>query len=91
MRLCYRKVITRDYRWLRTTLSHKLYRLMTTFTIAGPVVPYFLRDLGVRPAEREVTEAVRTLYPKGLPKGTIEAPVVRNMLRYLQGNCKKSV
>jgi len=24
-------VITRDYRWLRTTLSHKLYRLMTTF------------------------------------------------------------
>ncbi|MBN2317028.1 MAG: hypothetical protein JXM79_24085, partial [Sedimentisphaerales bacterium] len=26
----------------RTTLSHKLYRLMTIFTIAGPVVPYFL-------------------------------------------------
>jgi len=30
MRLCYRKVITHDYRWLRTTLLHKLYRLMTT-------------------------------------------------------------
>jgi len=31
-----------ENRWLCTTLSHKLYRLMTTFTIAGPVVPYFL-------------------------------------------------
>jgi len=35
MRLCCREAITRDYRWLRTTMSHKLYRLMTTFTIRG--------------------------------------------------------
>jgi len=33
MRLCCREAITRDYRWLRTTMSNKLYRLMTTFTI----------------------------------------------------------
>jgi hypothetical protein len=50
-----------------------------------------LGTLGVRAAERDVVEAVRTLYPKGLPQGTIEAPVIRKVLRYLQGNCKKSV
>ena len=50
-----------------------------------------LRALGVRAADRDVMEAVRILYPKGLPEGTIEAPVIRNVLRYLQGNCKKSV
>jgi len=42
MRLC-SYGITRDYRWLRTILSHKPYRLMTTFTITVPVVPYFLQ------------------------------------------------
>ena len=50
-----------------------------------------LHALGVRAAERDVAEAVRILYPKGLPQGTIEAPVIRSVLRYLQGNCKKSV
>ena len=50
-----------------------------------------LQTLGVRAAERDIVEAVKTLYPKGLSKGTIEAPVIRNVLRYLQGNCKKSV
>ncbi len=50
-----------------------------------------LRALGVRVTDHDVAEAVRTLYPKGLPPGTIEAPVIRNVLRYLQGDCQKSV
>lgn len=50
-----------------------------------------LRALGVRAAECDVAEAVRTLYPKGLPKGTIEASVIRSVLRYLQSKRKKSV
>jgi hypothetical protein len=50
-----------------------------------------LGALDVRVAERDVTEAVRTLYPKGLPKGTIEAPVIRKVMRYLRGDSQKSV
>jgi hypothetical protein len=50
-----------------------------------------LGALGVRVTERDVVEAVRTLYPKGLPQGTMEASVIRKVLCYLQSNCKKSV
>ncbi|MFC1636376.1 hypothetical protein ACFL5Z_16215 [Planctomycetota bacterium] len=50
-----------------------------------------LRALGVRAADRDVIEAVRTLYPKGLPKGIIEASVIREVMWYLRKNCEKSV
>jgi hypothetical protein len=46
MRLCCREAITRDYRWLRTTMSHKLYRLMTTFTIRGRSFHIFYNPRG---------------------------------------------
>ncbi len=35
MRLCCREVIIRDCWWQRTTVSHRLYQLMATFTIRG--------------------------------------------------------
>jgi hypothetical protein len=50
-----------------------------------------LGGLGVRAVERDIAEAVKVLYPKGLPQGTIEASVIQNVQHYLRGNRKKSV
>ncbi len=50
-----------------------------------------LHALGVRAAERDIAEAVKVLYPRGLSKGTIEASAIQNVQHYLRGNRKKSV
>jgi hypothetical protein len=46
MRLCYRKVIIRDYQWEHPASSHMLYRHMTISATQGPVVPYILNGGG---------------------------------------------
>ena len=50
-----------------------------------------LEALRMRVTEGDLANAVRALYPKGLPKGPLQGAVIHNVLRYLQGHCQKRV
>jgi hypothetical protein len=43
-----------------------------------------LRELQLSVTRNEVLNAIKTLYPEGLPKGPIDGTVIRDLFRYLR-------
>jgi hypothetical protein len=50
-----------------------------------------LEALGMEVAEGDLANAVRALYPEGLPQGPLQSAVIHNVLRHLQNLCPKRV
>ena len=50
-----------------------------------------LEALGMRVAAGDLANAIRALYPEGLPKGPLQGAVIHNVLRYLHGLCLERV
>jgi hypothetical protein len=50
-----------------------------------------LMSMGVKLTRKEVIEAIKNRYPKGMAKGPIDDAVIRDMFRYLSARCLKSV
>ena len=50
-----------------------------------------LRSIHIRATDTEITQAVMSLYPKGLPQGPLDNTVVRDVMTYLENACPKGV